>query len=1139
MNKNLILFLTGLVVLCFVLGLLLFQEESTVQKKSKPSLIIKDSPDIVASEKKINETPDKDKEGKKSNEEVEPNSKVEKEPLPQNIEKIENINTKSTEKEVIVKKPDAEIKKSKYSFLLIFKGIDDNALPDGAEVVLHKDKNDYKNADMGDALVIPTLLLKKEKSEKFYLNLDSNKKTCFDIRVKGFGYAKDIEIPFDKEKVITIDLQKGSRIAGIITDTAVKAIPGVSLELLIEQEMGMGMSFFISFGSIAYSDESGKYQISEISPGRYKIRLKHANYLVLEQWVIFPPLGDQVVNFQMELGAQIDGLVVDQNGAPVKEVKVEMNKVPSQDMFEMDFQNLILKDGLTDSNGQFTLFGIAVGSYLITVSAKDIGHIKDFKVEIQKGEMKKNIKLMLKTSLKIKGKVVDLSSKAIENIILHISSAKTNSLMLREKPNFATTNNNGEFEFDSLDDEAYRIKLQSETYRLVNSEKLNVKAGTNDLVITVKEMMELRGVVLLPNGEKAKDYELYLNYENFKLKQTLKNVTITDNGFSCKTNVHQFGKETSKIYILAKLKGFEDCKSNLIEVKSDVDLIEDIILQLKDSTFVSFKISTIDNKAVSEIAYMATPIANRFKPHDAIEKVKLDEDHKIQIYGLQDIEYDLFLKLDGYANILIKYKRNDNTELLEIIFSKGSTVKGVAYDVNGRPIAYQKLNLKRVDILSMSLMLHLSYTAYTNEKGEFVFEQVSLGDYRLKKINPDKGFNPMDMLNITEGESVKIVKDQEVIVNIGSKEEEILLQISGQLFLDDKILDKSASVFIIGGASAMTDITKMISTDQEGKFVITQIKPGKYNLMIGLGGLGKEEYESYPIEVVINKENHFVVNLYSEKVSGIANSINGEKLKGTVSVYRAGFLNSQLKAFDSFTKALYSTTFENGTFSVKIPKVDAVDIYFTFNDKKYSAVYFQNITRDELLKKNWIIVVPQSIVRELNVIDEAGKKVTPFDCLVCDDKGISLLADLRDFDNNSDAPKEEIYLPPGKDCALFVSATDYSVSKQIVLKNSIEPITIILKVGFELTVTTKGRDNDLVELFDENKKSYVRPTSKDNMIVTHLGGGNSNVAKEGKKTFKNLLPGKYFVKLTDEKGGNEVWSELIEITDKNREVEIR
>ena len=122
---------------------------------------------------------------------------------------------------------------------------------------------------------------------------------------------------------------------------------------------------------------------------------------------------------------------------------------------------------------------------------------------------------------------------------------------------------------------------------------------------------------------------------------------------------------------------------------------------------------------------------------------------------------------------------------------------------------------------------------------------------------------------------------------------------------------------------------------------------------------------------------------------------------------------------------------------------------------------------------------------------------------------------------------------------LYISCVEFSTTKKVVLKSSIDPINIVLKTGFEITVIANGRENDLVELFDENKKPLIQPISKTNLIMTHLGGSNSNSIKEGKKIFKNISPNKYLVKISDSKDGNIKWSEVFEVLDKNVEIELK
>lgn len=1124
MNKYILFLAFGLIVIIGVIGFWVAQPESDetivneVVAEKKQSLKIAEKPieDIGESAPQKIES---------KNEVVAIEKKTIQEPIiitePINVEPEKPASKIGEEKKV-----DAAAQKPLFSFALNFVGVDESRLPESAEINLHVDTEQILSKAILD--------IKRLKGEKFFLHLQDRKSLMFDVRVQNVGYAKDIVIPYDKETTINIELIKGSQISGNISDLLGKGISGVAITLLQEIDTGYGVSYFIPKSNAPISDENGNYLLSAIEPGRFRLQLKHDKFIAVEKWVNFPVNGEQVINFQMEEGAQIDGLVVDQNDNPIKEANIKLRKNKKDSMFDMDFQNNQPIETKSDEKGQFIVTGLEASVYLFTTEVKSVGHIRDFKVEIQKGEKKKSVKLILKTSLKIKGQVVDATGKPLEGIVLTAAGDKTSFFGGRSYQHAATSEKDGLFQFDFLDDKVYSLSIQSEKYRLSNATDLEIKAGKEEVVVSVKEMIEFRGSVVLPNGQKAKDYVLSLRYSQFDMKQPLNEVTISENGFSVRPNVFTFGGKSTKLFLVGKSKGFAEGVSKQIKYNNDINLVDDIVIQLKEENLEVFTVSFSDDKKVTEIEFLASAVSKRMSGRDTLEKSVVDENNQIKIAGLKDVEYDLLFKLKGYANVLMKYKHKDNGVNPPIVFSKGSTIKGLAYEANGTVSAYQKLNLKRTDILSISLMPHLNYAAQTNEKGEFIFENIPVGEYRLKKINPDKAFSPMDMFNISEGESVKILKDQEVVVNIGTKEE-VLLQITGQVYLDDKIYDKGAIIYLSGESGEI--ISKMNTSDSEGKFILTQVKRGKYSLMIGMSGAAAEEMERFPVSAEENKDNFFPIHIYSEKVSGVINGLDGEKLNGSVVVFNGGFLSSQLNLFDAFTQALYSSSFKNGLFSVKLPKTDAVDIYFSISSKKYGSVYFLKMTKDELLKKNWIINVNPNVTREIKVVDEAGKKIGNYDLDIVDQKGITLISDLRGNDETWDAVKEEIYLPPNQDCTLFVSSPEFAVTKVLVPQNSTGPLVITLKAGFELTVQAKAYEGKKTELYDEHKKKYVRPASQGELIMTHLGGGNANAIKEGKKIFKNLMPGKYFVKIANDKNGK--WSELIEITDKNLEIEIR
>jgi len=127
------------------------------------------------------------------------------------------------------------------------------------------------------------------------------------------------------------------------------------------------------------TDSDGNYTVSGLSAGSYKVNVDTYDTNYVPQWYnnqldsysadFVKVIDDQTspnINFQLQMGGSVSGKVTDETGAPIQDVNIEIRD---------DDYNYYWGD--TDSEGTYTISGIAEGDYKVHFSASNVNEYQD------------------------------------------------------------------------------------------------------------------------------------------------------------------------------------------------------------------------------------------------------------------------------------------------------------------------------------------------------------------------------------------------------------------------------------------------------------------------------------------------------------------------------------------------------------------------------------------------------------------------------------------------------------------------------------------------------------------------------------------------------------------------------------------
>jgi uncharacterized GH25 family protein len=211
----------------------------------------------------------------------------------------------------------------------------------------------------------------------------------------------------NEQRDITITVEAGAVVRGIVTDQAKNPISGARVRVGIASRRGV----VFEPPRQAYSDAKGAFEIKGVA--RRELQAVAMHETGASQTVdVDTTRGDaNDVRLVLDVTGTISGIVVDPQGNPIEGVQVSAGpNFRSQDALDMaQFRLRGFPQELTDSAGRFTLVGLAKGSYMVYASRAASARRGRFMANPDGGTVAetgtKDLKLVLQPEGGVKGKV--------------------------------------------------------------------------------------------------------------------------------------------------------------------------------------------------------------------------------------------------------------------------------------------------------------------------------------------------------------------------------------------------------------------------------------------------------------------------------------------------------------------------------------------------------------------------------------------------------------------------------------------------------------------------------------------------------------------------------------------------------------
>jgi hypothetical protein len=271
----------------------------------------------------------------------------------------------------------------------------------------------------------------------------------------------NVTIPAGSEVVLRMrPVQPTGSLSGAVTDSARKPVAGAGISLT-DPRNNRALSQI-------QTDARGMYRFPTMREGYYAVSCFADGYSQPRTGAVTISANKETrLDFSLESGSQIRGIVVNQKGEPVLQAQVmyvneEMQWTRSSVPDGMDpiARRIYLTDQVqrartsgvtsTDSEGRFQISGVPNSQYRIIVTQRDyLSLVTSLRPS---GQLQT---LTLDAGLSLRGTVSDVQGAAVDRFTLTFQSTST-----RNEKSYSFTTTDGHFEIRGLARDVYQVLLQ-------------------------------------------------------------------------------------------------------------------------------------------------------------------------------------------------------------------------------------------------------------------------------------------------------------------------------------------------------------------------------------------------------------------------------------------------------------------------------------------------------------------------------------------------------------------------------------------------------------------------------------------------------------------------------------------------------
>ena len=297
----------------------------------------------------------------------------------------------------------------------------------------------------------------------------------------------------------------GFKVYGTITSDKGSPIEGATISLLDPTSGGFHYFNDLKVLGEAQSDGAGSYVFLNVSAANFDVRVEAANYgSQTQKSVHYATKKDKEINFELGLPQSISGHVRDVDEMGIAGVTLRASRTMSKKFSSSGV-------AVTGSDGSFVVSNLADGQYVLRPTRE--GKSASTKQRIEAGVT--GVVLVMKEQGGVSGFVRDQrTGNPIEEFSMIVKRHRQGkpSFRLGEEKKFKSQD--GSFQLDNLDPDAYIVEVDAQGYANCVSDKFTTRRGEikPGVDIFMNKGGALSGRVVGPKGESVRGAEVTLRF---------------------------------------------------------------------------------------------------------------------------------------------------------------------------------------------------------------------------------------------------------------------------------------------------------------------------------------------------------------------------------------------------------------------------------------------------------------------------------------------------------------------------------------------------------------------------------------------------------------------------------------------------
>ncbi len=674
-----------------------------------------------------------------------------------------------------------------------------------------------------------------------------------------------------------------------------------------------------SDGPVSFTDEAGAYEITPPEGSwRHLICIADGYARAVHPYQV--GAGRSVrVDFLMEPGGQVTGRVVDaRTGEGIEDAMVAALGA-QQSLTEMMFSQG--EEGIyqayADADGQYTLEGLPVGAYRISVQARRQGYIfppeNTVNLDLRNGQRHEGVDFRLERGAVVEGRVVGPNNEPVPRASVNVVPGQLFQTVLDTLDTLDPgslvalndrTDDDGRFRIAGLDyDWPFRLRCAAANYAELATDLIRIRPGESPhtMTITLSRGARVAGIAQFEDGEPATEHQIRLIPDagaltSGRATSFRSTATDADGAFlfeavgSGRYNVAPTGASP-----LAAFTGGDGGVRIEVDGATAIDDLELIVRRPAETPEEEEPLGdgVIDGEVLDPDGGPAPSVRveARLRSDPSITSgTTTNEEGRFQLTQLRGALYDLSVVSDlgvgEAAGIAVGSRAT-------IRLTPPSHIRGIVTDAHGEPAPSTRVTLERQDrdstaqpmaILMRNVLGGDIGGQTTNPAGFFEFRNVTPGEYVVRARSSALGAGASQSVSVTPGARID---DLRIVLDAGVRFGGTVINTNGatvsgaSIRLMPAAVDQTEDFMSLVLPAGMQQTAGTAVSDGQGRFEIDQVPPGNYTIIANHTRYARYHQPSVSIPAGRDTLNFRIVLGEGAEISGEF-TVDGEPREGAV-----------------------------------------------------------------------------------------------------------------------------------------------------------------------------------------------------------------------------------------------------------------